>query len=188
MKHQRSYAALAISVVVAAGELVFGLRAQSVSLIADAVHACADCVAIVIMLLAMRPRLETIGAFSNAALLFAITGFVAYGAVQRFSHPAHPEGGTMALVAAVALVGNAIAGVLLLRKVDESVNRRGAFLNVAGDAFGSLAVMIAGALTIWTHRAWIDPAVSLVVCGVIVLAVAHLATEAWRVHSSEAAS
>ena len=156
------------------------MRAQSISLIADAVHACADCIAIVVMLLAMKPRLEHVGAYANSVLLLAVTGVVAYGAVQRFYHPAHPEGGTMVLVAGIALLGNTLAGILLLRKVDESVNRRGAFLNVAGDAAGSFAALVAGALVLWTHKAWFDPAFSLVVCVAIIFVVVHLVGEANR--------
>lgn len=185
MHRARSFAALGVSVVVAVVEILTGFRAESVGLVADAVHAATDALAIGVMLLAAHRRLDVIGAVVNSVLLLAVTGFIAYGAVQRLSHPAHPQGGVMAAVAAFALVGNIVAGVLLLPKATHSINLRGAFLNVAGDAAGSFAVLVAGLLIARTHRAWIDPAFSLFVCAAVLGAVAHLLRAAFR--SSEKA-
>ncbi|MHB8433443.1 MAG: cation diffusion facilitator family transporter [Candidatus Tyrphobacter sp.] len=192
MRYGRFSAALAVSLVVAAVEVYGGLRAQSLGLIADAVHAGTDAFAIGIMLvasyLAARPanrrktfgygRLEVLGAVFNGALLLGITAVIAYGAVQRLMHPLHPQGTTMAAISAVAFFGNIGAGLLLLQGARRSINARGAFIHVAGDAMGSFAVLIAGALIAWTHRAWLDPAFSLVVCAIVVAGVAHMVREA----------
>lgn len=192
MRRSRLGAALAISLAVAAMEIAGGVRAQSIGLIADAMHAATDAVAIGITLLAayvaMRPanrrktfgygRVEVLGAVFNGALLLFITALVAYGAVERLMHPLHPKGETMAAVAAIALVGNLAAGFLLLYGARLSLNTRGAFLHVAGDAMGSFAILVAGLLVALTHRVWFDPLFSLVVCAIVVAGVAHMLREA----------
>ncbi len=192
MRKSRLVAALAVSLVVAAIEIAGGIRAQSLGLIADAVHAGTDALAMSLMLLAallaMRPanrrktfgygRCEVLGAVFNGALLLGITALVAYGAVQRIMHPLHPQGSLMAAVSFFALCGNLTAGFLLMQAARTNLGARGAFLHVAGDAMGSFAVMIGGLLILWTHRAWIDPLFSLVVCAIVVAGVLHMLREA----------
>jgi cobalt-zinc-cadmium efflux system protein len=84
----------------------------------------------------------------------------------------------MAAISALALAGNLFAGYLLLQGAQRSINARAAFLHVAGDAMGSFAVLVAGLLLLWTHRAWLDPAFSLVVCAIVAAGVALLVREA----------
>jgi cobalt-zinc-cadmium efflux system protein len=192
VRHRRLLAALAVSLVVSAGEIYGGYRAQSLGLVADALHAGTDALAIGITLLAsyvaLRPanrrktfgygRVEVLGAVFNGSLLLCITGIIAYNAVLRFEHPTHPQGATMAIVSAFALCGNLLAGFLLMQGARLSLNTRSAFLHVSGDAMGSFAVMVGGLLIAWTHLALIDPALSLLVCAIVVGGVAHMLREA----------
>jgi cobalt-zinc-cadmium efflux system protein len=186
------YGALGASLAVAAIEVTGGIRAQSLGLVADAVHAGTDAIAIGIMLFALyvsaRPanlrktfgygRLEVLGAVFNGALLLGVTALIAYGAVQRLQHPLHPQGPAMAAISAFALCGNLAAGVLLLRGARANLNLRSAFLHVSGDALGSFAVLIAGVLIAFTHRAWLDPLFTLIVCAIVVAGVMHMLREA----------
>lgn len=177
MREGRLVAALCVSVAVAAVEVIGGVRAQSIGLVADAVHAATDALAIAVTLVASHlshRRVEIFGAAFNAVLLLGITAFVAYGAVQRLLHPLHPHGGAMAAIAAVALCGNLLAGVLLLHGARKNIHTRSAFFNVGGDALGSFAVLVAGGLIVLTHRAWLDPAFSLVVCAIVLGGVVHM--------------
>lgn len=192
MRRGLLYGALGVSLVVAAIEIVGGIRAQSLGLVADAVHAGTDALAIGIMLVALyvsgRPanrrktfgygRLEVLGAVFNGALLLFVTALIAYGAVQRLQHPLHPQGTAMAAVSAIALCGNLAAGFLLMRGARANLNLRSALLNVSGDALGSLAVLVAGVLIAFTHRAWLDPVFTLVVCAIVVAGVMHMLREA----------
>ncbi len=192
MRYGRFFAALAVCLAVAAFEVIGGLRAQSIGLIADAVHAATDGIAVLVMLAAMiisaRPanrrktfgygRIEVLGAVFNGALLLFVTAVVAAASVHRLIFPLHPEGGVMAVVSAIALGGNLAGALLLLQGVRRSINARSAFLNVAGDALGSIAVLVAGLLVIATHHAWLDPAFSLLVCVLVVVAVWHMIREA----------
>lgn len=178
MRSSRYVAALCVSGIVAAVEIYSGVRAQSIGLVADALHAGTDALAIGIALVAHHTSREVRGAAINGGLLLAITAAIAYGAVQRLLHPLHPHGVTMAGVSAIALVGNIVAGYLLLHGAKRSINARSVLLHVVGDALGSAAVLVAGLLVLWTHRAWLDPAFSLVVCGIVVTGVVSLLREA----------
>jgi cobalt-zinc-cadmium efflux system protein len=188
----RLFGALALSLLVAAVEVVGSISGQSLGLLADAVHAGTDSVAIVIMLLASygasRPanrrktygygRVEVLASVFNGALLLGITGVIAYGAVQRFAHPVHPRGDVMAYVSAFALCGNITAGWLLSRSAAVNLNVRSAFLHVAGDAMGSFSVMVAGILIALTHDRIFDPLFTLVVAAIVVVGVAFMLREA----------
>lgn len=178
MAHRRYGVALAVSITVAVIEVVGGVREQSIGLIADALHAGTDSLAIGVMLVAFHRRAEMLGAVINGALLCCITLVIAVLAVHRLTHPLHPQGFAIAEISALALAGNLLAGYLLLHGAQESINTRGALLHVAGDAMGSFAVLIAGLLIAWTHRAWLDPAFSLVVCGIVAAGVVLLLQEA----------
>ncbi len=169
-----------MSLVVAAVELAGGFRAQSLGLLADAVHAATDALAICVMLLAIYAgrKVEMLAAVFNGVLLVAITIAVAYGAVQRLSHPLHPLGALMAAISAVALCGNLAAAYLLFHGVRASIGVRSAFLHVAADALGSSAVLVGGVLIAWTHRAWLDPCFSLIVCAIVIIGVVDMLREA----------
>jgi cobalt-zinc-cadmium efflux system protein len=180
--------ALLLIAAVAALEFWGGARAGSLALLTDAVHVCMDVFAIAIALFAAigatRPadvrksfgygRVEILGALVNGALLIAATIVIVYEAIQRFSHPALPQGGLMSGIAAIGLIVNVGVGLLLMRDGKHDLNVRTALFHVAGDAIGAIAVMIGGAFVLATHAAWIDPALSLFVALIIVAGV-------WRV-------
>lgn len=174
----RYVAALGISIAVAVVEIYGGIRAQSIGLVADALHAGTDSLAMGVALVAHHTRRELRGATINGALLLAITAAIACGAVERLLHPLHPQGVPMAAVSAFALAGNLAAGYFLLHGARQSINARSALFHVIGDAFGSFAVLVAGVLVAWTQRAWLDPAFSLVVCAIVVAGVVSLLREA----------
>jgi cobalt-zinc-cadmium efflux system protein len=192
MRNAGLFGALGISLVVSGVEIAGGIRAQSLAVMADAVHAATDFVAIIIVVLATlgatRPanrrktygygRLEVLASVFNGALLLGITGLIAYGAVQRFTHPAHPQGGLMAAVSAFALCGNVTAGWFLSRSAAANLSARSALLHVVGDAMGSSAALVAGLLIAVTHNPTFDPIFTLVVCIIVVGGVAVMLREA----------
>lgn len=165
-------------VVVEAG---FGFWTNSVALLADAGHNLSDVLGLVIawggatLAKASPSKRFTYGlkgstilaALANALLLLVAIGAIALAAVQRFSAPAEVAGGTVATVAAVGIAVNALTAWLFARGRHGDVNIRGAFLHMVADAMVSAGVVIAGLLILYTGVAWIDPAVSLVIAGVI---------------------
>ncbi|AEY92908.1 cation transporter [Streptomyces corchorusii] len=169
--------ALGITLMVMVVEIVGGLVADSLALIADAAHMATDAVGLGMALLAVhfanRPastnrtygyaRAEILAALANCLLLLGVGGYVLYEAVQRFMEPAQTRGGLMVVFGLIGLVANSVSLMLLMRGQKESLNVRGAFLEVAADALGSVAVLISAAVILGTGWQAADPVASLVI-------------------------
>lgn len=174
--------ALSITLTVMVVEIVGGVLADSLALIADAAHMATDAVGLGMALLAIhfanRPpsgnrtfgyaRAEILAALANCLLLLGVGGYVLYEAVQRFITPAGTQGGLTVVFGAVGLVANMISLTLLMRGQKESLNVRGAFLEVAADALGSVAVIISATVVLLTGWQAADPIASLVI-GVMIV-------------------
>jgi cobalt-zinc-cadmium efflux system protein len=184
--------ALGAAAGVAALELAGGIRAGSLALMSDAAHVAMDVVALGIALAAAvqvkRPatqrqtygfaRYGILAALANGGLLAAVTVLIAVEAVRRLLHPHVPAGGLMAGIAAIGLAVNIGVGLMLAHGGRRDLNVRAALLHVGGDALGALAVIVGGALILWTGAAWIDPVLSLLVAGIIVAGIAGIVREA----------
>ena len=169
--------ALGITLTVMVVEVVGGLLADSLALIADAAHMATDALGLGMALLAIhfanRPaagnrtfgyaRAEILAALANCLLLLGVGGYVLYEAVQRFVAPADTEGGLTVVFGLIGLVANMISLTLLVRGQKESLNVRGAFLEVAADALGSLAVIVSALVILTTGWQAADPIASLAI-------------------------
>ncbi len=184
--------ALMLAAAVAVLEFWGGIAAHSLALTTDAVHVCMDVFALAIALLAAvgaaRPanrrktfgygRIEVLGALFNGALLFGATLVLVYAAIRRFGAPIEPHGATMTIVAAIGFVANVTIGLTLAHDHSRNLNVRAALFHVVGDALGALAVIVGGAIIIFTHLAWIDPLLSLFVAGIIIVGVVRVLRDA----------
>jgi cobalt-zinc-cadmium efflux system protein len=158
---------LAITIGVFVVEVIGAAAANSLALLADAGHVLTDVAGLTLALAAVwaagRPandartfgyaRLEVFAAVGNAVLLMAIAAFVLFEAVQRLSEPYVVRSGLMLVVALLGLVANGVSVLLLRHAQTESLNMRGAYLEVVGDLAGSAAVIVAAvviAVTGWT--------------------------------------
>jgi len=169
--------ALSITLTVMVVEIVGGIMADSLALVADAAHMATDALGLGMALLAIhfanRPpsgnrtfgyaRAEILAALANCLLLLGVGGYVLYEAIQRFITPAGTEGGLTIVFGAIGLVANIISLSLLMRGQKDSLNVRGAFLEVAADALGSLAVIISAVVILTTGWQAADPVASLVI-------------------------
>ncbi|MDT0608932.1 cation diffusion facilitator family transporter [Streptomyces lancefieldiae] len=169
--------ALAITLTVMVVEIVGGVLADSLALIADAAHMATDALGLGMALLAVhfanRPpsdrrtfgyaRAEILAALANCLLLLGVGGYVLYEAVERFITPAATAGGLTVVFGAIGLVANMVSLTLLMRGQKESLNVRGAFLEVAADALGSLAVIVSALVILATGWRPADPLASLVI-------------------------
>ncbi|MEW2401937.1 cation diffusion facilitator family transporter [Streptomyces sp. NPDC046862] len=169
--------ALSITLTVMVLQIVGGILADSLALIADAAHMATDAVGLAMALLAIhfagRPasdkrtfgyaRAEILAALANCVLLLGVGGFLLYEAVERFITPADTKGGLAIAFALVGLVANMISLTLLMQGQKESLNVRGAFLEVVADALGSVAVLVAGLIILTTGWQAADPIASLVI-------------------------
>lgn len=174
---RRLWFALALTAAFLVVEVVGSFLTGSLALLSDAGHMATDVAGLAIALLAIRlgrrpadgrrsfgyRRLEILAAALNAAALFLVAGYVLFEAVARFRAPEEIDSLGMLVVAAFGLAVNAVAMMLLRGGREESLNVRGAYLEVWADFLGSIAV-IAGALAIrYTGRAWIDPLVAVAI-------------------------
>ncbi|MFF6825315.1 cation diffusion facilitator family transporter [Streptomyces longwoodensis] len=173
----RLRAALGITLTVMVVEIVGGVLADSLALIADAAHMATDALGLGMALLAIHfaglpatthrtfgyARAEILAALANCLLLLGVGGYVLYEAVQRFLTPAGTEGGLMIVFGAIGLVANSVSLTLLMRGQADSLNVRGAFLEVAADALGSVAVILSAVVILTTGWAAADPIASLVI-------------------------
>lgn len=178
MAHRRRLVVvLAITSVVLVAELVGAYLTGSLALLADAGHMVTDVAGILLAVLAVtfaaRPatpqrtygyyRLEILAAVANAVLLFGVAVYVLVEAWRRWADPPEVEGPLMLAFASVGLAAN-VAGMLILRAgAKESLNVRGAYLEVLGDLLGSLAVIAAAVAITVTGWARADALASVAV-------------------------
>ena len=179
---RRLTAALSVSLTLLILEVVAGIASHSLALLADAGHLLADVVGMALSLgaiaIAARPRttgrtfglyrLEILVASVNAVVLLGIGAVVAIEAVRRFAEPPEVAGTPVALVAAIALIANAVSLRLLRTGRKASINVGAAYLEVFGDFLGSAAVLIAGAVIAMTGWLQADPVASIVIAILIV--------------------
>jgi cobalt-zinc-cadmium efflux system protein len=163
---RRMLVVLALTTTVLVAEVIGGWITGSLALLADAGHMFTDVAGITLAILAVtfasRPasdtrtygyyRLEILAAVINAVLLFGVAAFILVEAWRRWSEPPEVEGGLMLAFATVGLVANLIGLAVLRSGSKESLNVKGAYLEVLGDTLGSAAVIVAAlviALTGW---------------------------------------
>ena len=172
---------VALNVTFVVAEVIFGLRAHSLALTADAGHNLSDVLGLVLAwagsVLARRGptprrtyglrRFSILAAIANSGFLLIAVGAITLEAITRFRHPEPVASGTVMVVAAVGILINVGTALGFLRGRDHDINLRGAFLHMMGDAMASAGVVVAGLLIGMTGWLWLDPAVSLVLVALI---------------------
>ncbi|MFI2369228.1 cation diffusion facilitator family transporter [Streptomyces sp. NPDC018833] len=169
--------ALSITLGVMVIEVVGGVLSGSLALIADAAHMATDAVGLAMALLAIhfanRPavlnrtfglaRAEILAALANCLLLLGVGGYLVFEAVERFITPTETRGGLTIVFAVIGLVANMVSLSLLVRGQKESLNVRGAYLEVLADALGSVTVLVSAGIILATGWQYADPIASLVI-------------------------
>ena len=149
----------------------------SLALLSDASHMFTDTAALAISLIALqiakRPadqkrtfgyaRLEILASTFNAVLLFLVAMYILYEAYQRFFMPAEIATGAMMWIAIAGLIINLISMRLLASASNESLNVKGAYLEVWSDMLGSLGVIIAALIIRFTGWTWVDTIVAVAI-------------------------
>jgi cation diffusion facilitator family transporter len=183
---------LGLTLVVLVAEVVGAVLSGSLALLADAGHMATDAAGIALALgavtLAQRPargrrtfgwqRIEILAAVANGLLLLGVAGYVLVEAVLRIGRTTEISSGLMMAVAGAGLVVNLVALALLHRGRRDSLNVKGAYLEVLGDAFGSLAVLVAGLVILTTGWTFADTLASLAIGVLVVPRAWHLLREA----------
>ncbi|WP_426737557.1 cation diffusion facilitator family transporter [Plantibacter sp. 2H11-2] len=158
-------------------EFVVGFSVNSLALISDAAHMGTDVLglgmALAAITLASRPkttqrtygfyRLEVLAALANGLLLFGVAGYVLYEAIQRFSSPPEVPGVPLLVTAVIGLTINIISFRLLRSGAKESINLKGASLEVLGDLLGSVGVILAAIVIFTTGWTYADPIIGVAI-------------------------
>jgi cobalt-zinc-cadmium efflux system protein len=163
-------------------EAVVGLISGSLALLADAGHNLGDVLGLGLSWGAtvLSRRLPShrytyglrstsiLAALANAIILLVVTGGVAWEAIRRLAQPVPVAGHLVIWVAAIGIVVNGGTALLFVSGQAHDLNLKSAFLHMAGDALVTAGVALAGLAIVVTGWLWLDPAVGLVVSGVVV--------------------
>jgi cobalt-zinc-cadmium efflux system protein len=177
-------------------QLVAGIVTSSLALLSDAGHMATDALGLGMALAAIQfasrrgadrfrtfglYRLEILAALANAALLFGVAAYVLYEAVTRLGEPPEIASAPVLVIGVAGLAVNIVCFLLLRGGSTESLNVRGAYLEVVSDALGSVGVIVGAVVMATTGWRWVDPVVGAAI-GLFILPRAwRLGAEALRV-------
>jgi cobalt-zinc-cadmium efflux system protein len=196
-RHQR---ALAWSLVLIVGFLVVQVVAavltSSLALLSDAGHMATDALGLGMALAAIHAasrgtsdpqrtfgwyRLEILAALANAVLLVAVAVYVLVEAALRLGDPPEIDAAAVLIIGVLGLVVNVAAFLLLRQGASESLNVRGAYLEVLSDTLGSVGVVIGAIVIGITSWGWVDPVIGAAIGVFILPRAVRLGREAVRV-------
>jgi cobalt-zinc-cadmium efflux system protein len=164
--------AFVLTVAFSVVQVVTGLVTGSLALLSDAGHMATDAVGLGMALAAIHMatsardhpqrtfglyRLEILAALANAVLLFGIAAYVVVEAISRLDEDRDVASTPVLVVGTIGLAVNVVAFLLLRSGARESLNVRGAYLEVVSDALGSVAVIVAAIVWGVTGWEWVDP-------------------------------
>ena len=196
-KHlNRLWVAFAIGAAFMIVEFAVGLTTGSLALISDAAHMLTDVLgvgmALAAILLARRAgakgsrtfglyRAEVLAALANAVLLFGVAGYVVFEAVRRLGDPPVVPGLPVVLAAVAGLVANLVSFFVLRDGAKESINVRGAYLEVLADLIGSVGVLVSGLVTLVFGWRYADPVMGVAIGLFVLPRTCKLAASALRI-------
>ncbi|QQZ41245.1 cation transporter [Pseudomonas sp. SK3(2021)] len=155
-------------------EVIGAFVTGSLALLSDAAHMMTDALALAISLVAIQvgkraadrkrtfgyARFEILAAAFNAILLFVVAFYILFEAWQRLSAPAEIQSTGMLVIAVLGLIVNLISMRLLASASAESLNVKGAYLEVWSDMLGSIGVIVAALVIMYTGWGWVDSLVA----------------------------
>lgn len=174
---------IGMNLIFVVGEVVAGLYAHSLSLLADAGHNLADVGSLALSLLAFRlmkrrpderytygyKKTSVLVALFNAVILLVSMGAIAYEAMHRLLNPAPVPGVTVAVVAGIGIIINGISAIFFLNDKDKDLNIKSAYLHLMSDAAISAGLVVGGIIIYLTSLYWIDTLLSLFLAILIVI-------------------
>ncbi len=173
--------ALILTATYMVAEVIGGLAANSLALLADAGHMLSDAAALALSLVAVtvaqRPatahrtygfhRAEILAALANGAALLTLAVLIAREAWERLSAPPEVQGELMLAVACGGLAINLVNLRILSGGRESNLNIRGAWLHVMGDTLGSVGAIAAGAAIYFLGWQWADPVASFIIAALV---------------------
>lgn len=192
VNYNRAFAiGITLNIVFVVVEAVYGFRADSLALVADAGHNLSDVLSLFLawgasLISKRKPSTRRTYGFRRATILASLLssimllvalGMIAWEAIGRFIEPVPVEGMTMIIVAGIGVIINSVTAMLFSKGHKHDLNIKGAYLHMAADAGVSLGVVIAGLAIIATGWEWLDPTISLTIVAIILIGTLKLLHE-----------
>lgn len=185
--NQRLIWAVVVNLLLTVAQLIGGVLAGSLALMADALHNLSDASSLVVALVARRiavkpaddqqtfgyRRAEVVAALINLTVLLVIGAYLVLQGVLRLLDPQVVTGWLVVLVATVALVVDVITVLLTRPMAENNLNMRAALLHNLADALTSVGVIIAGLLIMWFDFHLADVLVTFLVAGFVLYHAGH---------------
>ncbi|WP_321324897.1 cation diffusion facilitator family transporter [uncultured Parasphingorhabdus sp.] len=185
---------ISLNVIYIIVEVIFGLMAGSMALLADAGHNLSDVLGLAVAWagaeLTKRPPNKRftygfggssiLAALLNGLFLLVACGAIAWEAIERFSAPSPIASTTVIIVASLGVLINFVTAMLFASGQKDDINIRGAFLHMMADAGVSAGVVIGGVAIYFSGLNWIDPLISLLIVALIFWSTWGLLSEAVR--------
>lgn len=164
-------------------EVIWGLKAHSLALLADAGHNASDVLALALAwsaswLVKRAPSTRftygmrgssIIASLANAVMLLIVVGGIGWESILRLGNPETANNMTIMVIAAIGVAINGATALLFMSGRKDDLNIRGAYQHMAADALISLGVAASGAVMMFTGWIWLDPLVSLIISIIIIL-------------------
>ena len=181
-KHRKKLVlVLSITATIFLVQVVGAIISGSLALLADAGHMLTDATGVLIALIATfiaalpatskrtfgLMRVEVLAAMINGIILSVICVVIVITAIQRIGTEVEIETGPMLVAAIIGAVANLVSLLILQSGQKESINVRGAYLEVLGDLLGSVAVIIAGFIILFTGWNWVDQVAAFAIAALI---------------------
>lgn len=183
VKHNNAFKfGIILNILFVIVEVIYGFKANSSALLADAGHNMVDVLSLILVWVATylatkKPngnftygyRKSTIlSSLINGLFLMLSAVFIAYEAFDKLINGASVQGSIVIIVALVGVIINTATALLFMKGQEDDLNIKGAFLHMAADAGVSLGVAIGGAIILYTGLNWIDPVLGLLIVAFII--------------------
>lgn len=177
--------AFAIAIVLTFGyagaEIVYALLANSMSLLADALHNLGDVLGLVLAwlanwLLSFPPRKRysygfkrttIMAALANAFILVGTSAVIGYESIYKLFHLTDLDENTVIVVGIIGVIINAGSSLLFMRAAKHDLNIKGAFIHLLADALILGGVVIGAIIIKYTDILWLDPVLGLIIVGIV---------------------
>lgn len=174
--------AITITLSYVIGEVVFGIIANSMSLIADAAHNLGDVLGLILAWIANWllsfparkrysygfKRTTIIASIINAFILIATSAIIAYESIYKLFYLTETNETMVMVVAFIGIFVNGGCSLLFMKGAESDLNIRGAFLHLLADALILIGVVVSAAIIAVTNWHWIDPVIGLLIVAIVV--------------------
>ncbi|HIJ00002.1 MAG: cobalt-zinc-cadmium efflux system protein [Candidatus Methanomethylophilaceae archaeon] len=184
-----------LNVVITLAQIIGGIISGSLALISDALHNLSDVAALMMSWVAARlrshectpdktfgyKRAELMAALINGLILFAISFYLIFEAIERLSHPQSIDGVFMLVLGGLAVIVNGGCAMLLHADSRKNLNMRSAYLHLVTDMVTSVTVMLGGVAVMFLGLNWVDSVITIIVSLALMYFAGRLILDAMRV-------